>query len=913
MKIYLYDHPFADRKPAVHEADNLGEWLLQHYGGTPQVTLQIYAGEPCAANDISHDAAAIATCTAPVVTVLQSPGDPVSILINIAISMVLGFVARLLTPKPSQPANVNRTQASPNNALGERQNQLRMLQRVEDIYGTVTSVPSLMMPTYTKWLANQKYEYGYYCVGRGYYDLANIKDGDTLIADIPGASAAVYDPFKSPNSGDAPVLQIGAAIIDPVLTVKRQIEVDGITLKALNQLQILASDTYAFTSHATGDIITQTTKGPNFNSVVMPGASVTISMANFSATGTALITVIDVTSTFSASGLFVNLAVGSVLTWTGFADPANNGTFTVVTWTPDDITVSSTLVTETAIATFTTPSVNYSGTRTVASVGDGFIKLTTSTFTQPVPASVASVQLTGVSNNTPWVTLPATDRTEVWANVVAAAGVFKDSGGGPITNSVSYLLEVEQLTSALVPTGTVQTVSGTLTAATGDEQAETLELVTGWTGPARARMRRTSAYDFAFGGQVQDEIKFADLYSVSPVTKTEFGNKTTIHTVTQATSRATAVKSRQLKCQASRKLPTYNGSTFSGAFDATGRLASGTIAATTRMVDIMAAVSVDPQIGARDLALEVDMPQIYAVQQQLDAWHAKAGQFSYTFDSDNTSFEETVTMLANAAFCIAYRQNGKIRFSLDRAQTNSVAVFTHRNKKPDAETVVRKFASDAEYDGVQFVYVDPDTDQSETITLPLAGNYTQVKKFEIPGIRSFEQAWLRANRELYKLLGQRLSLDVTTTTDARALLPNSRIDVADGTRFKSQDGEVIAQSGLELTLSGDVTFTPGQAHSIVLMKRDGSLQSIAVIAGSAANKVILQSVPSEAIVTTQSADGIRTIFSFSADSTRGALAWLVTELDISDNECVNIRAINYSPDYYQADYAAIPAKATVIN
>lgn len=524
----------------------------------------------------------------------------------------------------------------------------------------------------------------------------------------------------------------------------------------------------------------------------------------------------------------------------------------------------------------------------------------------------STVQVMGASVTTDWITLPDAGRTEVWCNLVAPNGLFKDNGGKSAA-SVSYAVEIEKLDAALVPLGIVETVTGTLSGAVSDERAETVEHATAWTGPARVRMRRTTDYDYAWEGTVQDEIKWADLYSVSPVSKTEFGNKTTIHTITQATARATAVKSRQVNCIASRKLPTYNGATFSGAFNGAGLLVSGTIAATSHIVDIIAAVSSDPKIGARDLATEVDMAQIWSVQQQLDTWNPACGQFNFTFDSDNISFEETIISIANAGFCIAYRQNGKLRLSLDRAQTSSTALFTHRNKKPNAETITRKFASDAECDGVEFVYVDPDSNQSETITLPLSGAYTKLKKFEIAGIRSFSQAWLRANREYKKLIGQRLSIETTTTPDARSLLPNSRIDVVDNTRFKSYDGEVVGQSGLELTLSQDVGFAAGLPHSIVLMRRDGSLQSIPVTAGSAANKVILQSLPLEAITTQYGADGIRTIYSFAADSARAAQAWLVQEIDISDGQYCTVRAINYSADYYAADYATIPAKATVIN
>ncbi len=864
MKIKLYDHPFAVVAPKVFEVDSLAGWLLGHYGDAPQVKVQIFAGEPCAENEISHDAEAILAGDCDEYVILQSPGgfDPITWAYII---MAVAFVAAIvLMPKPVMPGNVNRTQQSPNNALGSRENKVRLLERVEDIYGTVKSIPSLMMPTYNKYIAHQKYEYGYYCVGRGYHSITEMRDGDTLISEINGASASVYDPFTSPNSGHVPVLQIGDAIIDDVLTVRRAIEVDGITLKAPNQEGLPSSATYAFTP---GGTVTQEAKKPNFNAVVAIGDNITVAMADY------------------------------VIETGAWHDVAHN---VVAEAGADHWHV------------LTSTSYNYSGTYTVAAVNDGSIVLAGTSWPIVMPSRACSVQVNGVTGFTDWITLPDTDRTEIWCNVIAPNGLFKDDGGKS-TASVSYTLEIERLNALLEPLGTVETVSGTLSGAVSDERADTLEHSTAWTGPARVRMHRTTDYDYDFSGTVQDEIKWADVYSVSPVNKTEFGNKTTIHTITQATARATAVKSRQVNCIATRRLPLFNGASFSGAFDADGRHISGTISPTSRVCDIIAAVSQDPKIGARDLATEVDMAQIYGVQTLLDAWNLDCGQFNYTFDSDNISFEETIISIANAAFCIAYRQNDKLRLSFDRAQAASTALFTHRNKKPNAETISRKFASDAEYDGVELVYVDPDSNQSETITLPLDGSYTKLKKLEIAGIRNFSQAWLRANRDYRKLIGQRLSIETTTTTDARSLLPNSRIDVVDNTRFKSYDGEVVGQSGLELTLSQDVGFTPAQPHSIVLMRRDGSLQSIAVTPGSAPNKVILQSLPSEAITTQYGQDGIRTIYSFAADSARAAQAWLVQEIDISDGQYCTVRAINYSADYYAADYAAIPAKASVIN
>lgn len=931
ITIRLFEHPFAPVAPLVFQADSVGAWLLQHYGDTPQVGLQIYAGEPSAETEITHDLEALLHGRAPVVTVLQTPGGPaVPILINIAIAIAVSVAMSLLFPPPSMPGNVNRTQQSANNGLAARENEVRLLQRVEDIYGTVRAIPSLLMPTYNKYQSHQRVEYGYYCVGRGYYDISSIRDGDSLISDISGSSAAVYAPFTSPNGpvGSSPQIQVGDPIIDSIVTAARSVQVDGLTLKAANQIQLPASGTYTFWPAGSGDgftiptgltsdVISQDQKRPNFNAISNPGDQLTISMSGLSITASGLMRVIALDRSYndiSTEGtLFQGLVPGAVVTFSGFAEAGNNGTFTVLA-KPDVRTLTMTSgsqVDETGALATVSATVDYTATRTIAEAGDGWVALTGSTFGALVTGTAAIAIDNGLTEWSDWVTLPQADRTEVWVNVLAQLGMYKDDGGKSAA-SVTFELQIERLTTALAPTGQVETVTDTISGAVTDERAITVERVTAWTGPARVRARRVTPFDYDFGGTVVDEIKWADLYAVSPIDKVHFGNKTTVHTITRATPRATAARQRQLNCLASRKLPSVSADgSVSGAFDSEGRHISGSIAATSRIVDILAAVAADPRIG--NGAAQVDLVQIHGVQQQLDAWSSAAGQFNYTFDSDQTSFEETLTIIANAAFCIPYRQSGRIRLGFDRLQTSSAALFTHRNKRPNSETITRSFSTDAEYDGVEFVYQDPDTEQAETIKLPLDGSATKYRRFEIPGIRNFAQAWYRANREYRKLMGQRLAIETECTTDARLLLPNSRIDIVDNTRFKSYDGEVTGQIGLVLTLSRDVAFTAGAAHSILLMKRDGSLQSIACTAGAAANQVVLANAPAEAIVTTPGQDGIRTIFSFAADSARAAQAWLVQEVGMSDGQYIRVKAINYSPDYYAADTLPVPDKNSIIN
>jgi hypothetical protein len=494
---------------------------------------------------------------------------------------------------------------------------------------------------------------------------------------------------------------------------------------------------------------------------------------------------------------------------------------------------------------------------------------------------------------------------------VASGGMFKDNGSR-FSTSVTLELQVETLTSAGVPTGVVTSTYETLTGKTQDERASTLEYSLAAPSMCRVRARRITPYDYDFKGTVVDEVKWTDLYSVSPVGNQHFGNKTTIQTQTKATVRATSSRNRQLNCKAARLIPTWNGSAFSATLNVDGSLASGTLNPSSKMSDILFAVSFDPTIGGK-AQKDVDIAQIYATQQKIDAWNPLCGQFNYTFDSDSISYEESIIAITNAAFCIAYRQNGKLRVSFDDKDSVPTMIFSHKNKKPKSETITRRFNIEGDYEGVELDYQDRDTKQQETIKLPLNTVSTKLKKMEFVGVTSYAQAWYRANREWEKLKAQRLSLSTVSTADGRLLTPNSKVLVVDNTVFKSYDGEVVKQNGLDVTLSRDVVFTAGQTHSIIFTKRDGTFQSIQCTATTSTNVVRLAQYPNEALVTDISGDGIRTIFSFASDDSRQAQTWLVQELEVDDDNYVEIKAINHSPSFYSQDLIPPPNKDLVIN
>ena len=159
--------------------------------------------------------------------VLISPASAFDVLFPFWSVSVRGidYLAQQLIPDLPN-AGQNRTQQSANNALAGRTNEPRVLQRIEDIYGTVRSYPSLLQPVYSKYINNTQYEYSYMCIGRGWYYIDDVKDGETLLSEITGTKAEFYNPFTSPNSG-SPFFNNWGAIGEPVLTVKNLIMLMG--------------------------------------------------------------------------------------------------------------------------------------------------------------------------------------------------------------------------------------------------------------------------------------------------------------------------------------------------------------------------------------------------------------------------------------------------------------------------------------------------------------------------------------------------------------------------------------------------------------------------------------------------------------------------------------------------------------
>jgi len=503
-----------------------------------------------------------------------------------------------------------------------------------------------------------------------------------------------------------------------------------------------------------------------------------------------------------------------------------------------------------------------------------------------------SLTLTETSEFTTWAFFTKVKADRIILNVVAPNGIYKDDGSSElIPSSVEYKYEIQEVDDTDTPIGAVTTIEKTIS---GDAQAKIGQTERHeFASPRKFRIRagRVTPRDFLFNGTIVDGIKWDDCFAVVDLDDDHsFGDVTFFQSMTTATPFATAVKERQQNCIANESLHVYEGN---GVFN-------GPLTENTNAIQSFIKDSIDPVIGNRQLS-EIDADGLLALDDEIRDYFGSLdnNQFSYTYDSTETSYQDYSQQLFNAINSIAYRDGSVIKAIFEKPVTAPEMLFTHRSKIPGSERYSRNFNQSQLNDGIEFNWVDPSTNTTETIFIPADKSAVNPKQLNIPGIRNLNQALIRSAREFNKIMLQKINLDVSTTAEGRYILPSSVIAVVKGTRISTEDGDVIGQNGLILTLSQNVTFIPNDVHSITLKDDDGTTENIIVTEGVESNQVILGISPATTIRT-----GIasrKTEFSFGNDARNEAHLWLAQEIDISDRLQVGIKAINYDLGYYSGD------------
>lgn len=746
---------------------------------------------------------------------------------------VTKFIQKLISPQAATSGIATNQQGqSPNNSLTDRSNKPRPYERTYDICGTVQSIPNDLMNTYKRYDSGGNIiEYGYYDVGRGPLDtpISGITDGDTLLADISGSSAAVYAPFTSPNSGHAPQVQIGGPITDGLYITVASNEVDGAELKAPNDIQSNIGDIAHVTRSGFFGTIVDASGDAGFSDYLTPG--MTANLTN------------------------IKTAAGADL----------SGWYTVISVSEVDITID------------VGPALDRWGV-----IGSSPVELKAADDATVGPLDTQNAVYTD------WFSMRSIKTTRVVANFGANSGMYKDSGNSKQRASVSILLEYQLLDDDGVPYGAVMSVTGTASGRSTDQTGVTITGQLPIASAFRARAKRTTFKDVDFNGQVVDDLTFDNLYGQSVDYTPHYGNRTTIHTARRQTPRATSIKAPKLALIVTERIYRYLGN---GLFDSA-------LSNNTKAIQSLIRLLRDPTCGNLNLTVD-NMDRLLAVQEEVERYFgaAEAGQFCYTFDSYDATMQDIISIISDAVFCKPYREGSAILLDFDRPRLGPEMVFTHRSKAP-GEKWTRNFNTKDRYDSLKFSYIDPRTNIKETITIPESGGL-KTETYDSKGIRNYKQAYWAAYRRYQRNLLNRVAVEFTGMEEGIFARPGRAISVVKGSRVSPFDGYVVAVDGLTLVLSQNVEFTQGDEHSLILKKRDGSVQSVGVLKGHNDRTVIMTAAPQEAIYTGNSA--LKTEFSFGNEERHNAQMLVVSTVEPGSDRTVKITGYNYTDEYYAYD------------
>ncbi len=880
--VRYFSNPTTTQQAEVFECETVGHWLVEYFGNKPRPQgLRIFKGEICETTDITDEVhlspESLLETNGLYTVVILPKGGSIQAVLNVIVAV---SVVRALRPEiPSLPtANVNRNQQSPNNSLSARQNTVRVNERFADIRGKDVSLADLLMVPYRKFIANREYEYIYACVSTGQVLVEELSDGITPFGAIPGAQVSVFNPNTSPNSGDSPVFNIGGNITDRVFDVSQSNEIDGNTLDAPNQV---STTPVQFTATRGGVISFPESSTLDFTTIASVNSTVTLTeFETFAANG-------QVNPPQGTPGNPVNVFLRQPLDGQYVVNAVTRTTLTVTipvdrqaVW--NNLSISGTVL----------PSMAYVNT----------LDSTQWFVTQPTEPWLT----TQLVNFTPSVGLVEsitigpvqglTNATQIWVNLVAQNGLYKDSGSSTVEETLEFDITINEQNSSGAATGVTDVTRATLTSNAidmRDTAAITVEINVPYPNYSVEVIRITDT-DRAFNGTVVDEVKWRELYFANNINQTDFGNVTTIHAVVRNTDAALRVKDRRVTCRATRFERVWNASTQT--------LTTAT-AASENFADAIVGLTLDPEVGKRTIA-DIDIANIYQVQAQVQAYFGgsvDAIKTGHTFDSTKISYEESISLIADACFCGVFQVGNRIKIYFRGPQMMSAALFNHSNKIPNTDARRRSFTREEDFDGVELTYRNIDQNLDITLRVP-NNNIINPKPIELLGCPNNFIAIRRAYREWNNILYRNISYTFESFGMGRLLRPGQRIDNVNNTISGTTDGDIIAVDGLNIMTSGDLPFVAGNTYIILLQHSNGDVESIPVTQGILSNSAVLSRAPAQSLQADY--DEARTKYIFGINSNRNASLFLIDSVEsviTNGEERVVMNTINYDERYWQND------------
>lgn len=863
--VWFATDPFDKNSWTPVETDDPREPIFERFGesGFPANT-RIYHEVVSEETDVTpHDPATVADLGKMQgdVWVVTYPHGPIGILIA---AIAIAVVAIVLTDVSEPAVTVGTQSQSTNNSLSRRGNTGRPLQRVPDIFGTVRAIPDLLALPYTTYEDNIEVEISTMCIGRGDHDVEDVRDGETPISQINGASVAVYGPGDTPNNGATPKLQIGTPIAEPVQIVTESNSVNGQELVAQNAFSAPAADVTPQVYSGSGDAV-----------VVQVELQVSDPLTTFFTIGD----VVDIPQGTGPGNIRVDypnpedpgVTLTGALGGQGFIVSAIDTIANTLTFSNGLSVQPNWEFTEDPAA------ILYDANTSINQVAKN-VWIGPFTFT-PTPAAAGG-----------------SDTHELLFNFVARNGLYTRGNAGQSALNVEIEVEITALDESGTPLATPAQLTETFTLVGSAIRNGQIALTGRVSFPDAPRLqfraRRITDTPPATGRTVVDTVQWQEAYLLTLPSATDFGNVTIVQSRTVATEAATGVRERRLNMLASRLVPRYVGNDVLPP------------ATSTRFSDILIAVTTDELIGRRGVD-DLNLSSILAVADEIDEYFGDAdhSQFSFTFDALDFTYEQTVASIAQAVYCSAFRQGSVLDLTFDRPGRTPSILFNHRNKVLQSERRTLSFGNVNSFDGVELEYIDPLTDVTETFFVPEDRSSINPQQIKTVGVRNVAQARAHAYRARNRQRFQFVATEFTASGEGNLLVPRDVILVADNTRPAGDDGEIVNVLGLTVQVSQPVRQPePGENLVMHLQYSDRTTGNVQI--ASVSNDgffVTLAQAPEQAPIT----GGDRytkTTYLVTSDAGERIDRFILTDVQRGQTLFEStVSAIQYDERYYQDD------------
>lgn len=934
-RLRIFRNPVDGGDEVLHiRTDKVLETFIEVKKKSPQA--RIFLRPACQQNDVTpsnHIDAASLQMLAKTndFDIVCEAGEPLTIFLVATAVLSAGLAIYTYLNMPDVP---QMDQKSGNNELSNRNNRERIKGRVPDIYGTVKSVPDLVTQPILYYKEDGvEVEECLMCIGRGEFEISDIKDGDTFGSTIDGFSTSVYAPGM--NLTGTPQIQIGRSFTEAPLIGKKSSAITGQTLpdptepvidtavegtmypKWPNRLYLVGGGLDA--TFTAGESVVINAEQIGVKDVQLSGST------NVERTGVITIgSPVNIESPNDFKGiqidtLLIEDTVNGILDLSGrytVSSISKSGSYAYEITLVNPVAVNpnwalmttDNLANSSNILTNNSKSINISGSyANITSVTSDFIEL-------DIPIELQSEwgKLNGITVNSAvidlqkykenwlgWFYINSNEIEKLIFNFYFPKGVFSvGTNGKNYHHNIAYMIDYQELRDNQ-PYGPVSTFSyaETYKNTSAFGLSKIMDLNGLFAEGVRVRVRRTYEEQGSAKTTRVNELKLKSVYACSYLKKLVYPDVTLVRSETVATDGALSVKERQWNCIATQKLYTYASGTQSLTKQPTNDFA-----------DIVVAITLDPLIGRRTLN-DIDVTGIYTTSNEIKSYFGTplAAHFNYTFDQGSQSYEESLAQIASCVGSNARREGSQIYFQFEKENPNSSILFNHRNKRPFSETRSEKYGIDREYDGVETTWIDPADGWVESIIRLPNDFINNPKKLELAGVTNKYQAHFLAHRAWNKIQYQRETVKFTGYGEADLVSLNDRIAVTDDTipaivtlGNGVPSGDIQFWDGQIIGVSQPTNLDPTKNYLIHLQHINRSVEVMAVTQGEDEYHLILERLPILPLVVKSEYDEYAK-YSITLSTEKDSEAFLITEKSHSGPFESEVTAINYDARYYSND------------